>query len=208
MSAFKHEPALEYADVMLPIAPFTETAGTFINIEGRVQSFNGVVKARGEARPAWKVLRVIGNVLALDGFDYESSEAVRDAVLGQGAEFVTGLDNALSNVAISLVSTTNDGLQRIADVPINFADPMARRAPALKQTADSVQPSARLSEVTLAKLGLKSGDAVVVRQGNGEARLLAKIDNTVPADCVRVAAAHAATAALGEMFGQISVERA
>ena len=208
MSAFKHEPALEYADVMLPIAPFTETAGTFINIEGRVQSFNGVVKAHGEARPAWKVLRVIGNVLALDGFDYESSEAVRDAVLGQGAEFVTGLDNALSNVAISLVSTTDDGLQRIADVPINFADPMARRAPALKQTADSVQPSARLSEVTLAKLGLKSGDAVVVRQGNGEARLLAKIDNTVPADCVRVAAAHAATAALGEMFGQISVERA
>jgi NADH-quinone oxidoreductase subunit G len=99
-------------------------------------------------------------------------------------------------------------LQRIADVPINFADAMARRAPALKQTADSVQPAARMAVNTLTKLGLKSGDALVVRQGAGEARLLAKIDNAVPADCVRVAAAHVSTAALGEMFGQISVERA
>lgn len=208
MSAFKHEPALSYADVMLPIAPFTETAGTFINIEGRVQSFNGVVKARGEARPAWKVLRVIGNVLALEGFDYESSEAVRDALLGKSTTFVSGLDNGLSDVAIELTSRPNDGLQRIADVPINFADSMARRAPALKQTADSIQPAARLSEQTLIKLGLNAGDSVVVRQGNGEARLLTKIDNTVPADCVRVAAAHVTTATLGEMFGQISVERA
>jgi hypothetical protein len=71
MSAFKHAPALEYADVLLPIAPYTETAGTFVNIEGRVQSFNGVVKARGDARPAWKVLRVLGNVLNLDGFAYQ-----------------------------------------------------------------------------------------------------------------------------------------
>lgn len=208
MSAFKHQPALEYADVMLPIAPFTETAGTFVNIEGRVQSFNGVVKARGEARPAWKVLRVIGNVLALDGFDFESSEAVRDAVIGKSADFVVGLDNALNDVSISLPTPPVDGLQRIADVPINFADAMARRAPALKQTADSLLPSARIAEETLVKLGLKSGDALVVRQGNGEARLLAKIDNAVPANCVRVAAAHVSTAALGEMFGQISVERA
>jgi NADH-quinone oxidoreductase subunit G len=59
------------ADVMLPIAPYTETAGTFVNTEGRVQSFNGVVKARGDARPAWKLLRVLGNVLNLDGFGYD-----------------------------------------------------------------------------------------------------------------------------------------
>jgi NADH-quinone oxidoreductase subunit G len=82
-----------YADVMLPIAPFTETSGTFVNTEGRVQSFNGVVKARGDARPAWKVLRVLGNVLNLDGFDYESSEEIRDEVLGKGVEFVAGLSN-------------------------------------------------------------------------------------------------------------------
>ncbi|UCV07112.1 NADH-quinone oxidoreductase subunit NuoG [Dechloromonas denitrificans] len=207
MSAFKHAPALEYADVMLPLAPYTETAGTFVNIEGRVQGFNGVVKARGESRPAWKLLRVLGNVLNLDGFSYETSEAVRDDVLGKGAEFVAGLGNDLNGVAIQL-PVAAQGLQRIADVPINFADPMVRRSPVLQQTADAVAPTARINEQTLAELGLTAGSQVKVRQGQGSALLVAKADNTVPAGCVRVSAAHASTAQLGEMFGQISVERA
>jgi len=207
MSAFRHAPALEYADVLLPIAPFTETAGTFINIEGRVQGFNGVVKARGDSRPAWKVLRVLGNVLNLDGFAYQSSEAVRDEVLGKGAEFISGLDNALNGVSVS-VPAAGSQLQRIADVPIHFADAMARRAPALQQTADSVAPAARINARTLAQIGVAAGDRVRVKQGQGEAVLVAKVDESVPAGCVRVAAAHASTAALGEMFGSISVERA
>ncbi|MCB4359142.1 NADH-quinone oxidoreductase subunit NuoG [Quatrionicoccus australiensis] len=206
-SAFKNDLALEYADVILPIAPYTETAGTFVNIEGRVQSFNGVVKARGDARPAWKLLRVLGNVLTLDGFAYESSEAVRDEVLGKDAEFVANLDNGLNGVAIQLPSGV-EGLQRIADVPINFADPMARRSPALQQTADGVAPSARINEQTLAQLGLVAGSPVRLKQGSGEAVLTAKADNNVPLGCIRVAAAHASTAGLGEMFGLITVERA
>ena len=207
MSAFKHAAALEYADVMLPIAPYTETSGTFVNIEGRAQSFNGVVKARGDCRPAWKVLRVLGNVLNLDGFAYESSEAVRDEVIGKGTEFVAGLDNGLNGVAINL-GLISTGLQRIADVPINFADPMARRAPALQQTADAVAPAARMNEKTLAKLGVSAGVQVRVKQGLGEAILTARMDNAVPDDCVRAAAAHQSTTGLGDMFGLISVERA
>ncbi len=70
-----------YADVLLPIAPFTETSGTFINTEGRVQTFNGVVAPLGETRPAWKVLRVLGNMLELDGFDFDTPEQVRAEVL-------------------------------------------------------------------------------------------------------------------------------
>ena len=207
MSSFKHSPALEYADVMLPISPFTETAGTFVNTEGRVQSFNGVVKARGDSRPAWKVLRVLGNVLNINGFSYDSSEAVRDDVLGKGTEFVAGLSNELNAIPLQLPAIKS-GLQRIADVPINFADPMSRRAPVLQQTADSVVPSARLNELTLAELGLGCGMSVRVKQGQGEALLSAKADNTVPAGCIRLSAAHASTAMLGDMFGLISVERA
>ena len=207
MSSFKHAPALDYADVMLPIAPFTETSGSFVNIEGRVQSFNGVVKPRGDARPAWKVLRVLGNVLNLEGFDYESSEAVRDEVLGKGTEFISGLDNALNGVAISLPAVSTQ-LQRLADVPLNFADPLARRAPALQQTADSFAPTARICAQTLALLGVESGQTVRVKQGQGEAVLEAQADAGVPVGCVRVAAAHDSTAALGAMFGPISVERA
>jgi len=207
MSAFKHAPALEYADVMLPIAPFTETAGTFVNTEGRVQSFNGVVKARGDSRPAWKLLRVLGNVLNLEGFAYDTSEEVRDEVLGKGAEFVSGLNNDLDGVSIKLPEIV-EGLQRIADVPINFADPIARRAPVLQQTTDAVAPTARFNNQTLAQLGLEAGSKVKVRQGEGAAILVAKSDDTVPAGCVRVAAAHASTSMLGDMFGVISVERA
>jgi NADH-quinone oxidoreductase subunit G len=82
MSAFKH--GMDYADVLLPISPFSETAGTFVNCEGRAQSFNGSVKPLGDTRPAWKVLRVLGNLLGLSGFDYENSEAIRDEALGKG----------------------------------------------------------------------------------------------------------------------------
>ena len=208
MSAFKHQPALEYADVMLPVAPFTETSGTFINTEGRVQSFNGVVKPLGDARPGWKILRVLGNVLALDGFSQMSSEQVRDEVLGQGSEFVAGLDNGLNGIAIALPPAAPQGLQRIADVPVNFSDAIVRRAPALQQTADAVPPAARMCEQTLASTGVAAGEKVRVRQGSGEAILVALADNNVPAGCVRVAAAHASTAALGEPFGPIFVERA
>src|SRR5690625_6848209 len=76
--------AAEWADVILPISPFTETSGTFINAEGRVQSFRGVAAPVGDTRPAWKVLRVLGNLFECEGFDEETSEAVRDAVIGGG----------------------------------------------------------------------------------------------------------------------------
>ena len=208
LTAFKSATLLETADVLLPVTPFTETSGTYVNTEGRVQSFNGVVRPLGDARPGWKVLRVLGNVLALPGFDYDSSEQVRDEVIAVGQEFVTGLDNGIAGVAVSLGAPAANGLQRIADVPIHFADPLARRAPALLLTRDAAVPSARMSAATASGLGVADGEPVRVRQGQGEARLAVKIDETVPAACVRVAAAHAATAALGDMFGQITVERA
>ncbi|MGL5632388.1 MAG: molybdopterin-dependent oxidoreductase, partial [Azovibrio sp.] len=207
MSAFKHAPALDYADVMLPVAPYTETSGTFVNTEGRVQSFTGVVRPAGDTRPAWKVLRVLGNILSLEGFDYNTSEEVRDQVLGTDSEFVQGLDNGLKGIEVTL-PVAGEGLERIADVPIHFTDPIVRRAPALQKTRDAATPQARMAAATLARLGLASGDSVKVSQGGGEVRLLAALDEGVPPGCVRVAAAHTSTAGLGDMFGSISVERA
>ena len=207
MAAFKHAPALDYADVMLPVSPFSETSGTFVNAEGRVQSFNGVVKPRGDARPGWKVLRVLGNVLNLPGFDYQTSEEVRDEVLGKGAEFAAGLDNGLTGVAIALPAPAG-GLERIADVPIYFADPLVRRAPALQKTRDAAVPVVRMHPETIAAQGLADAARVRVRQGQGAAELALQADAGVPRNGVRVAAAHVATAQLAEMFGPISVERA
>ncbi|MFC0135405.1 NADH-quinone oxidoreductase subunit G [Massilia eurypsychrophila] len=207
MSAFKH--GMDYADVLLPIAPFSETAGTFVNCEGRAQSFNGTVKPLGEARPAWKVLRVLGNLLGLTGFDYDTSEAIRDEVLGKG---VTDLSAKLSNVSTiaATAATFGDGsaLERVTDVPIYFADAIARRSEPLQRTADAQAPLAHLPAALAAQLGVVAGDTVKVTQGTGSALLVAAIDKTLPANAVRVAAAHPSTSMLGAMFGAIQVEKA
>jgi len=188
------------------VSPFSETSGTFINTEGRVQSFYAVVKPQDETRPAWKVLRVLGNILELDGFNYESSEQVRDELLGGKTDFVTGLDNAIDAMAKE-IPTAAAGIERIADVPIHFADALVRRASSLQATADASVPSARINAATLAKLGVAAGDMVKVGAG-GLATLLARLDDGVPDNCVRVAAAHASTVGLGPMFATLTVERA
>ena len=207
LTPFKHQAALDYADVLLPTAPFSETSGTLVNTEGRIQAFNGVNRPLGEARPAWKVLRVLGNLLSLPDFDYASSEEVRDQMLPAGAEFTDGLDNGLSGFDLALAQSAA-GWQRVADVPIYFADPIVRRATALQKTHDAVAPTARMNAESLAEAGVSAGSTVRIRQGNGEALLIAELDEDVPAGCVRVAAAHASTSMLGDMFGTIVMERA
>ncbi len=196
----------KYADVLLPIAPFTETSGSFVNAEGRLQSFNGVVRPLGEARPAWKVLRVLGNLLGLAGFDYESSEAVRDEVC-QGPELPARLNNQITGLQLQAPAPSG-ALQRIADVPIYSTDALVRRAASLHKTADAAAPCARMNGAQLAALGLADGEIVRVTQEGGEARLVARLDSGVPAGCVRVAAGHALTAQLGAMAGEISVVKA
>lgn len=207
LSTFKSNEADVYADVLLPVAPFTETSGTYVSAEGRVQSVSGVCHPAGECRPAWKVLRVLGNLLALPGFDYESSEQVKAEMVPEGLVFLEGLSNAVALDIVPL-SLTRQGLQRIADVPIYFADALVRNAASLQKTRDALAPVARFNPVTLASLGLSANDPVRIVQGQGSVVLNAVADDTVPRSSVRVAAAHASTAVLGEMFGTISVERA
>ncbi|MFT5643291.1 MAG: NADH-quinone oxidoreductase subunit G [Janthinobacterium sp.] len=208
-SAFKH--GMEYADVLLPIAPFTETSGTFINCEGRAQSFNGTVKPLGDARPGWKLLRVLGNILGLSGFDYDTSEAVRDEALGAGVlDVSTRLNNhstqPLQAAAYQMSATPE--LERLSDVPIYFADAIVRRAAALQTTPDAQVPQAYLAPALAQRLNIKAGDSVKLTQGAGSAQLVAAIDASLPGNVVRVAAAHAATSTLGAMFGAIMVEKA
>ena len=206
LSAYKHH-AAEYADVLLPIAPFTETSGTFVSTEGRVQSFKGAVKPRAEARPAWKVLRVLGNLLNVAGFDYDSSEVVRDEAL-QGVDVVSKLNNAVQGVTVQVTTHVADGLQRVADVPIYSSDAIVRRSAPLQATRDAALPSAYMHSAALSKLGVKAGEVIRVSQGQGSARLNLQADDKLPQGVVRVAAGHAATARLGAMFGTVTVERA
>ncbi len=206
LSAYKH--GMEYADVLLPVSPFSETSGTFVNCEGRAQSFNGTVKPLLETRPAWKVLRVLGNILGLAGFDYDTSEAIRDEVLGAGVTDLSAKLNNTSKQAVVAASAASTGTERIADVPIYFADAVVRRAESLQKMADAAAPKAHLSTALAQQLGVAAGDKVKVTQGSGSAILVAAVDAKLPATAVRVAAAHASTAALGGMFGSITVEKA
>ncbi len=205
MSPFKH--GADYADVMLPISPFTETAGTFISCEGRAQSFYGVVKPLGETRPAWKVLRVLGNLLGLENFDFETSEAVRDDVLGKDASDLSARLSNIANVIPTLSGSAVAGFQRISDVPIYNTDAIVRRADALQKTADAKPPKAWLSPAELSKLGIEEGNPVRLSQGGNSILLSAASDKGLPDGVVRVAAGVEATKTLGAMFGEINVER-
>ncbi len=206
MSPLSNAAAEQYADVMLPVSPFTETSGSFINTAGLVQSFNGVVKPLGETRPAWKVLRVLANLLQLPGFDYLTSEAARDELLGDGSAIAALLNNTLT--AATVAATPVAGLQRIGDVPLYQADQLVRRAESLQLTKDAGKTAALMSAATLAQLGVVSGTKVKVSQGGAGLTLVAEQDDRVADGCVRVMGGHPANSSLGALFGAISLERA
>jgi NADH-quinone oxidoreductase subunit G len=204
LSMFKSD----VGDVLLPIAPFTETAGTFVSTEGRVQGFHPAVRPLGDARPAWKVLRVLGTMLGLPGFEFETAEQVRDACLA-GRDVSKLLSNEISEVKAE--SKPIQGVQRVADVPIYFADPLARRSQPLQKTRDAQAPRAWMNAKLMQSLGVKAGGLVLVKQAGvadpGEAGLVVAQDDKLPDDCVRIAAGHVSTADLGPMFGAVSVEK-
>jgi NADH-quinone oxidoreductase subunit G len=224
LSAYRSVDLLEVADCLLPITPFTETSGSYVNAAGTVQSFNGVVRPLGDARPAWKVLRVLANQLQLPGFDQEHSEQVRAQALAAdvGAAMsrrvqTTGSADAGAVNAVGQGSSSTSGsvdgspvvLERIADVPIHFSDAIVRRAESLQSTRDAAAPTARMNAATLARVGVAAGSPVRLFQTGGEEVLLkATLDDEVADGAVRVAAAHASTAALAALGGAISVERA
>ncbi len=128
LSPFKAN--LDIADVLLPIAPFTETAGTFVNTEGRAQSFYGVVRPLGETRPGWKVLRVLGSMLGLPGFQFETIEEVRQAALP------ADLTSRLSNATQAPIDVSPLEHQPVV-ASIYQLDGLVRRAPSLQLTADA-----------------------------------------------------------------------
>ena len=133
LSPFKAN--MEISDVLLPIAPFTETSGTFVNAEGRVQSFHAVVKPLAETRPAWKVLRVLANLLGVQGVDYESSQDVLTTAIGTGTNEVPA--NVLSNATKVAAQVTDEAVAEPAVASIYQLDSIVRRATSLQLTADA-----------------------------------------------------------------------
>ena len=209
LTAYKSS-ALENADVLLPIAPFTETSGTFMSMEGRVQSFQAVTKPLGDCRPGWKVLRVLANTLGLEGFEFNSSDEVKNAIFNSekpSAVVWRSLNNNLKELVEIQINIKKDGLQRIGEVPQYESDPIVRRSSPLQKTKYNIRPMARMCAEQMALLGLVEGDIVLARQDRGSAVLKVKLDNHVANGCVRVAASHELTTGLGDLMGDITIEK-
>ena len=186
MSAYINDKMREYADVIIPITPFTETAGSFVNMEGKLQQFNGVTRPLGYARPAWKVLRVIANNLGLKGFDYESIEDVRDELMTAHATCLTKTTHLTDTInSAGTVTTTNtssptlpkelyniintnppviNGFVRVGLTGIYNADSIVRRATALQETNMAKTPVLMLSVSLANKFGVRENMQMQVRQ--------------------------------------------
>ena len=192
----------EVADVLLPITPFTETSGSFINMEGRLQSFHGVVKAAGEARPLWKVLRVLGNVLGLSGFDYESSEQILARAVN--AETLSG---SLNNDCTAPAATAADtGLLRVGGVAMYATDAVVRRSAPLQATVQAAVPAARLHSATLARLGLADGDTAQAKQGQATLAVTVAADDGLPENVVALPL-HQANWTLGALLTTVELSK-
>ncbi|HOB62003.1 MAG TPA: NADH-quinone oxidoreductase subunit NuoG [Candidatus Competibacteraceae bacterium] len=191
------------AQVILPVATFAETSGTYINAEGRWQSFQGATKPFGEARPAWKVLRVLGNLCGLDGFEYVSSDEILAEV--QAACSSVSPDNTVT-ADQSLVPLRADGLLRVAEVPIYAADALVRRARSLQASSLARPAEVRLHPDAAQELGVAGREQVQVRQNGMAVDLPLVLDESIPRDCAWIPAGLGASVAVGPAVGPVAIQ--
>jgi NADH-quinone oxidoreductase subunit G len=208
LSAYKSADLMEVADVILPISTFTETVSSFVNLEGRVQTVQPSVKPLGDSRPAWKVLRVLGGLLGLDGFLFNVPEEVLGEALDEG--YCNRLNNKTTSATVSNGNAAPlNGLERLADVNIYSGDQIVRRSSALQLTRDAKRGNqVGLNKNTFAELGLKEGDAVRVTQGVQSVDMPATLEVNLAPGAARISAGTMASAKLGSMFGPVTVSKA
>ena len=182
MSAFVSSAMKAYADVLLPIAPFSETSGTFVNAEGRWQSFEGVTTPKGDARPAWKVLRVLGNLFNLAGFEYVESRQIRDEV--KQLSNAVKADHQLAWRCPKTLGGQMEGIVGIVDRRNYACDAIVRRATSLQAVEKNYRAAIRLNPSMADRTGLSEGHQATARQDDAALSLPVVIDERVPDDSV------------------------
>ena len=193
-ASFVSNEAMNYADVLLPIAHYTENSGSYVNCEGRVQSSRAATEPLAEARPGWKVLRVLGNYLKLEGFDHVSLADVQD-------DFVLGDEEIIAQRGTLIGEKPADrdasAIYRHTETPMYRLDAGLRHAAALQQTADSPDPVLGLNQATIERLGLSAGSQVSIQQGETRIELPLKVDARLLDNQAFIMAGFEATSALG-----------
>ncbi|GAB3791350.1 NADH-quinone oxidoreductase subunit NuoG [Dyella agri] len=193
-SAYASPALREVADVILPIALLPENDGTLVNVDGLAQAVQAGAKAPGEARPGWKVLRALGGLMKLAGFEFDDLAGLRDGITARGA---TARDALATRKPAA-------GLARLATWPIYRGDAVLRRASALNAHPLNRAPAARINADEAARLGLANGAPVRV----GDASLPVAIDRSVPDGAVWIEAAQDITATLPPYGAVITLSKA
>lgn len=202
MSAFNHESMLDYADVILPIAPYAETSGTYINVDNTWQTVKGALSPHGEARPAWKVLRVLANLLHCEGFEYLSTEDILSEIKNSVAITMEQEYKPYYPESLPLI---NQSLIRVGEWPLYRSDAIVRNAKELQLCAAAEVACIRINPTTADRLKLE--DVATVSQGDIEITLPLKRDERIAADVVWVANAMPETVDLGHSFAAITIKR-
>ncbi len=202
LSAFEHESMHDYADVILPIAPYAETSGTYINVNGRWQSVRGVKTPHGEARPAWKILRVLANLLSIKGFDYGSSE---DVLTELKALIAIAPEQQYQPFYLDTLPEANQCMTRIGEWPLYRCDALVRYTHELQNCAAAELAYIRINPITANRL--KLDEVVTVSQGDIEITLPLKRDERIAIDTVWVPNAIPETVDLGHSFSAITIKR-
>lgn len=205
MTPYVTEKIKAYADVILPITPFSETSGTFVNVEGKWNSFRGAVTPFAEARPGWKVLRVLANVLGAEGFEYVSPTDIYNELKGLVDSMLGGHHKPLT--LPSKMTLPSDELERLGEWPIYRVDNVVRRAAALQMNVISERPCVWVNSQLAEKLGIQKHEQVVVKQGNTSATLPLAIDDRLADECVYIPAGFDETAMLNDLFAPVTIVR-
>jgi NADH-quinone oxidoreductase subunit G len=207
ISSFMTDSIKSHASVVLPMAQFPECYGTFVNATGVWQSVKGVATPMGDARPAWKIMRVLAEQLSLDGFNFDSPETITREVQQQCSQVQLNNLAGFTDANIEYSVPEQAELMRAGETPIYATDPLVRRSQPLQKSTDGKQAFAVMADSVMQKLGLEDGDDVKVQQGDGMAMLIAKADNGVPDATVWVPTGLPQTQLLGDLFGPIQVSK-
>tara|TARA_R110002050_G_scaffold9504_1_gene33179 strand:+ start:324453 stop:326828 length:2376 start_codon:yes stop_codon:yes gene_type:complete len=203
VTSYVTDTLLAYADVILPMASFAETSGTFIGIDEQWQSFTGAVTAKADSRPGWKILRVLGNLANIKDFDYVSSQDVRDEVSDQLKLQSTPKKSFYIPEDVSVTST----LMAISEVPMYQTDAVVRRSDALQQTPENQRASlVRLNSKEAEKYGLSGAKRIKVIQGDNHLNVAFEVDDAIADNCIYLAAGIAQTSMLGAHFSDVKVQ--
>jgi NADH-quinone oxidoreductase subunit G len=197
------------SSLMLPVSPFAETSGTFVNLEGRVQSFQACVPPLGQSRPGWKVLRVLGNLLDLNGFDQDSSEDVLRELLpsARSGEVLADLQplRAPITAALDPAPSSSGGFERLGEPSIYKSDPIVRRAASLSESRVSAQPRVAIHPDDLASLGASADMLLNLEVDGRSAQLLPVVDPSLARGVVLIPMGHPETANINGVGGRVQI---